>query len=186
LNGSASNFSVGSGVGSVTLAKAGSGPSAYLNGVSSSTAETGVKLSLNKVANGGGAYISVVGRRVGTAEYAAKVKISAAGAVTLEDNKLVNGVASTLVSRVISGLTYTAADQLQVRLQVTGTNPTQIRAKVWKVGATEPATWQVSTTDADLALQAAGRVGLIAYVSGTSLNTPLIVRFDDYVVTRLG
>ena len=187
LNGSVSYFSVAGGVGSVALAKPGSGPSAYLNGISSTTAETGVKLSLNKVANGGGAYISVVGRRVGTTgEYAAKVKISATGGVTLEASKVVNGASSTLASRAISGLTYTAADQLQVRLQVTGTSPTQIRAKVWKVGATEPTAWQISTTDADSVLQTAGSVGLITYVSGTALNTPLTVRVDDYVVTRLG
>ena len=187
LNGSASYFSVASGVGSVTLTRPGSGPSAYLNGVSSTTAETGAKLSLSKVANGGGAYLSVVGRRVGTTgEYAAKVKVSAAGGVTLEATKLVNGASSTLVSRAISGVTYAAADQLQVRLQVTGTSPTQIRAKVWKVGAAEPATWQISTTDAESALQTAGSVGLTTYVSGTATNTPLIVRFDDYVVTKLG
>ena len=171
LNGTASYFSVGSGLGSVTLPKPGSGPSSYLKGVSSTAAETAVKLSLNKVADGGGTFISVVGRHVGTAgEYAAKVKISTTGSVTLDATKLINGVSSSLVSKAITGLTYTVADQLQVRLQVTGTSPTQIRAKVWKVGATEPAAWQISTTDAELALQSAGYVGLITYVSGTCLE----------------
>jgi PKD repeat protein len=187
LNGSASYFSVASGLGNVTLSKPGAGPSAYLNSVSSAAAETAVKLSLNKVASGGGAFISVVGRRVGTAgEYAAKVKVAANGAVTLDATKVVGGASSTLVSRAVAGLTYTVGDQLQVRLQVTGTSPTLIAAKVWKVGATEPATWQMSASDSEAALQAPGSVGLVTYVSGTAMNTPIIVRFDDYAVTKLG
>ncbi|WP_143264661.1 PKD domain-containing protein [Arthrobacter sp. 49Tsu3.1M3] len=187
LNGSASYFSVANGVGNVTLSKPGAGPSAYLSTVSSAAAESAVKLSLNKVASGGGAFVSVVGRRVGTAgEYAAKVKIAANGAVTLDATRLVGGASSTLVSTAIAGLAYTVGDQLQVRLQVTGTSPTLIRAKVWKVGAAEPANWQISATDSDAALQAPGSAGLVTYVSGTAMNTPIIVRFDDYAVTKLG
>ena len=187
LNGSASYFSVGSGLGSVTLSKPGAGPSVYLNGVSSAAAETAVKLSLDKVASGGGAFVSVVGRHVGSAgEYAAKVKIAASGSVTLDATKLDGGVSSTLASKAITGLTYRVGDQLQVRLQVTGTSPTQIAAKVWRVGATEPAAWQITATDSAAALQAPGSVGLVTYVSGTAMNTPVIVRFDDYAVTKLG
>jgi hypothetical protein len=77
-------------------------------------------------------------------------------------------------------LTYTAGTQLQVRLQVTGTTSTTVRARVWKVGDTEPTTWRVSNIDTTTtALQAAGYIGVQSYVSGTATSTPVTVKFDD-------
>lgn len=49
-----------------------------------------------------------------------------------------------------AGLSFVAGDQLKVRMQVTGTSPTTIRAKVRKLGTTEPATWRRSITDATI------------------------------------
>ncbi|SEN55178.1 hypothetical protein [Cryobacterium luteum] len=59
-----------------------------------------------------------------------------------------------------------------------------MRAKVWKLGTTEPATWQRSTTDATAALQAAGGVGVSLYVSGSATNTPVIGSIDDLLVVQ--
>jgi hypothetical protein len=67
-----------------------------------------------------------------------------------------------------------------VRLQVTGTGPTSLRAKVWVAGTTEPAAWAVSATDATAGLQAAGSVGVGDYLSGSATNAPVVVRFDDF------
>ena len=52
---------------------------------------------------------------------------------------------------------------------------------MWRVGTTEPAAWQLSTTDATAALQAPGGLGLAVYVSGTATVVPLTVAFDDLV-----
>ena len=68
-----------------------------------------------------------------------------------------------------------------MRFQVTGTNPTTVRAKVWKVGAAEPAAWLVSTTDSTAALQAAGGVGMWVYLSSAATNAPVVATFDDLV-----
>ncbi len=48
---------------------------------------------------------------------------------------------------VVSGLTYAVGDRLEVRLQVTGTSPTTVRAKVWKSGGTEPTAWTRTSSD---------------------------------------
>jgi hypothetical protein len=116
---------------------------------------------------------------VGTSEYSARVWFQSSTLVQLQ--LLQGSTALQLVN--ISGLTYAPGTQYQVRVQVFGTSPTTIRARVWKVGATEPATWQASVTDSTAALQAAGAVGLRAYLSGTATDVPLTTKFDNFVVT---
>ena len=66
-----------------------------------------------------------------------------------------------------------------MRLQVTGTNPTTIRLKVWPAGATEPTAWQTTATDSTAALQGAGAIGLSGYLSGSVTNAPVVLRLDD-------
>ena len=68
---------------------------------------------------------------------------------------------------VVAGLTYTPGTPLRLRFQATGTNPTVLRTRVWRLGAAEPTTWTVSITDATAALQAAGGVGIMGYLSGS-------------------
>jgi PKD repeat protein len=186
LNGSAAYFSVDGSAGAINLGAAGLGPSAYLGSVLSSSTDTKVTVSQTALANGGGSIVGLIGRRVGTAgEYRAKVKISATGALTLQGTRVAAGVETTLQSVGVPGVTYAAGQQLNIRLQVTGTAPTTIRAKVWVAGTAEPAAWQVSTTDATAALQAAGSVGILAYLSGTSTNFPVGTRFDDLTTTSV-
>ncbi|MBM7798512.1 PKD repeat protein [Microlunatus panaciterrae] len=177
LNGSSGYFAVNNGTGLINLTKAGIGPNAFL-GVSATALDTTVTLSMDKVGNGGGTYLSVTGRKVGTSEYLAKVGISSAGAVTLSVTRMVSGTETTLKSAA-TGLTYSAGQQLQVRLQVTGTSPTTIAAKVWRVGTTQPSGWLVSASDATSGLQSAGGVALRAYLSGSATNFPIVVRFDN-------
>jgi len=149
-----------------------------LGGVSQTSADVGVKLSFDQGPTGGGNFASVIGRQVGSANYAARVWIRSNSGVQLQ---LMQG-GTTLTAVNIADLVYVPGQQLQVRLQVFGTSPTTIRAKVWAVGGVEPANWQLTTTDATAALQTAGSVGLNAYVSGTATNGPITVRFDEYVV----
>jgi hypothetical protein len=58
-------------------------------------------------------------------------------------------------------------------------NPTTIRSKVWAAAGPEPATWQLTGTDSTAALQAAGSVGLAAYLSSSSTSAPVIVRLSN-------
>jgi hypothetical protein len=64
-------------------------------------------------------------------------------------------------------------------MQVTGTNPTTVRLKVWPATGTEPAAWQTTATDTTAALQNPGAVGLTAYLSGSVTNGPIVLRLDD-------
>jgi PKD repeat protein len=178
LNGTSSYFSVGNGVGTMNLA-ASRGPSAYLPGVSTTAADSAVTLSLDKIGNGGGTFLGVAGRRVASSEYRGKIKVAADGSVTLQITRLAGGTETTL-SQVSAGFSVTAGQAVRLRVQVTGTSPTTVRAKAWRTGTTEPGSWLLTSTDTTAGLQAAGSVGLMAYLSGSATNAPVIARFDDF------
>jgi hypothetical protein len=62
---------------------------------------------------------------------------------------------------------------------VGGTGTTALSAKLWRAGTTEPAAWGASANDTTASLQAAGSIGLVSYLSGSSTNAPVVVTFDD-------
>jgi hypothetical protein len=175
-------FAVNNGVGQITATS--SYPRIALNSVSSTNSDVTIKVALNTIADGGGVYTSVGARTIGTNDYRAKVKVAADGRLTLYLTKVESGTETTLTSVALSSAytLTTGSTTWQVRLQAFGTSPTTVRARVWKAGTTEGSTWQLSTTDSTAALQAAGGVGMAAYLSGTSTNGPIVVSFDDLSV----
>lgn len=182
VTGSASNYSVASGTGRLRIATAGSSSYAYLGSVSSSATDIYLELASDKPASGSGLYLSVVGRRIaGSGEYRAKAQVTSTGAVNLSlIRTTASGAETTIQSDLtIGGLNYAVGDRLAMRLQVTGTGTTTIRAKVWEVGTAEPASWQRSVTDTTAGLQAAGGVGLMTYLSSSANNAPITVLLDN-------
>jgi large repetitive protein len=171
VTGGASNFSVGSGAATFSAA-AGGTSTGYLRGFSSTSTDVLVQLALTKVPTGTGTYVSVSGRAIGTQIYGAKLRFYPTGAVTVQAS---NGTAI-----VLPGLNYTAGEQLQARVQVTGTSPTTIRAKVWRVGEQEPVAWQVTGTDSTAVMQAAGGAALQFYLPAGVTNAPAAVKFDNF------
>ncbi|ROR80757.1 PKD repeat-containing protein [Plantibacter flavus] len=181
VSGGNSSFSVANGTGKISLPASGT-RTARLNAVSVTDVTVTTKITASAVADGGGVYASVIGRQVGSAFYSARVWLQANGAVRIQ---LLQG-ATALQAVTIPGLTYTAGQALQVKLQVTGTAPTTLGAKVWVAGATEPTAWQVTATDSTAGLQAAGLVGLGGYLSGSTTNGPITLTFDDFLAGATG
>jgi PKD repeat protein len=70
----------------------------------------------------------------------------------------------------------------RVRFEVTGTNPTQLRMKVWAVGSPEPAAWLLTATDSTAVVQAAGSPGFNTYLSGSATNSPVVTSIDNLTV----
>lgn len=187
--GTTSSYAVSDGAGRIRIPTAGSGNNVYLNGVSSSTTDLYLTLATDKAASGSGLYLSVVGRRVaGAGEYRAKVQLTGNGAVSLYLIRASSTGAETTLGTglTIAGLNYAVGDKLAVRLQVTGTGPTTVSARVWELGTTEPTTWQRTVTDSTAALQVPGSIGLMAYLSGSATTAPLTVLVDDLRATRVG
>ncbi|GAA2729107.1 glycoside hydrolase family 88 protein [Cellulomonas aerilata] len=130
----------------------------------------------------GSVHVALLGRRVGTAEYAGRAVVDPAGAVQVQ--ALRSG--TTLRALTLPGLTYASGDRLVVRVQVTGASPTTVRVRVWKAGAPEPTTWQVTSTDSTAGLQTAGSVGITTYLGSGALPASVVVTVDDVVVRRAG
>lgn len=183
--GAASRFSVVDGAGRMTIPASGQGLSAFLNGVASTETDVSVTVSTDKVVDGGGAFLSLAARRVGAADYRAKLRVTPGSPVTLQLVRLA-GSETTLSSFAVPGLTYTQGDALRIRAEATGTSPTTLRAKVWKVGSAEPTQWQLTTTDNTAALQQAGGVGMIVHVASSATNAPVVVAWDDLVAGAPG
>jgi PKD repeat protein len=183
LAGRTTSYAVNGGLGRITAPTAGATSSAFLNAVSSAQTDALVDLSLDKAQTGGGTYVSVVGRRVDAAnDYRGKLRLTADGKVSASVTRTVAGSEVTVTSVVVPNLTYAAGGVLRVRTQVTGTNPTTVRVRVWPAGTTEPTSWAVSATDATAALQAPGSFGLVAYLSGSATNAPMTASFDNLTV----
>ncbi|HEY5516302.1 MAG TPA: PKD domain-containing protein [Pengzhenrongella sp.] len=179
--GSASDFSVSDGIGRAVLSAPGAGLDVSLPAVSAVSTDLTFSLSTDKAVTGSGLYVSVGGRRVeGVGEYRARVQLRANGTVALVLASTAASAETVLApSAVVPGLTYSPPDRLLVRLQVTGTSPTTVRARVWKAGAPEPSTWKASRTDATPALQQPGSIGLNIYLSTSATNAPVTFLLDD-------
>lgn len=180
--GSSSAYSVSGGTGRIRISAPAVGNNAYLGSVSSAATDLSLSFATDKPATGNGLYVSVIGRRVsGSGEYRAKVSLTSTGSVNLTlVRTAANGAETTIASgAAIPGLNYAVGDRLGIRLQVSGTNPTTVRARVWELGTAEPTTWQRSVTDSTAALQVSGSLGIMTYLSGSATNAPVTVLLDD-------
>ena len=175
VSGSAASWSVGGGAGTISTVK-GSTLSAYLNSVSSNASDVSVSLRIPALPAGGSIYAGVVGRRVGTDDYNARVIVGASGSVSIQ---VLHG-GTALKSATVTGLTASAGSVLHLRMQTMGVGTTTVQARTWLDGATQPGSWQVSATDTTAALQAAGSIGVRTYVSSGLTNGPIAVGVDDF------
>ncbi|MCW2527231.1 MAG: hypothetical protein JWM76_2091 [Pseudonocardiales bacterium] len=180
-----SAFSVNGSAGVINQT-AGTTFSAYLNSVSSNDTDVRFLVADNKVPTGGGTYITVAGRKVaGQGEYRAKVQLVAGGVVKIQLIRANSTGTETAIgtAATVTGLSYTAGMVLQLRMQVTGINPTTFQAKVWNNTTAEPGSWQVTTTDSTTGLQTAGSIGLLTYASGSTTNAPQSITVDTLRAT---
>jgi PKD repeat protein len=186
LRGSSSYFSVGGGVGAIRMTAAGSGPWTYLDSVASTATDTAVTMATDKAATGSGTYLTLIGREIsGVGAYRAVARLQAGGAVSLAMSRRTAAGAVTAIGPTVtvSGLSYAVGDRLRLRLVVSGSGTTALKAKIWKVGQPEPAAWLVTGSDATSGYQAPGTVGVMTYLSSNATNAPVVANFDALSVT---
>lgn len=177
-----SRTAVTGGAGVLTLPSAGASADAYLGATTRTSADVTTTMSLDKLADGGGAYLTTYGRRISTtADYRARVLVKSTGSASIYVAALKgSSTVVSLSSTVTAAGTVTPGSPIHVRLQVTGTSPTTVRAKLWLGSAAEPTAWTVTgTADSYADLQVPGSVGANAYLSGSSTNAPLAVSLLD-------
>ncbi|WP_354570324.1 PKD domain-containing protein [Glaciihabitans sp. UYNi722] len=172
----ATQFSVAAGIGKITAAPFQTS-AASLGSVSTSDTDVTVGFSLDSMPTAS-SYTKVLGRQIGTSAYSGEGYINSAGAVIL----LLEQGSTTLRQLTIPGLVYTAGTKLKLHVRVTGTSPTTVQASLWQASATEPATWQLSTTDSTAGLQAAESIGVALYESAAS-TAPITASFTNLVAS---
>ena len=181
--GTAANFSVSPGVGSILFPSAGATRTAYLLANARTDADVAAAMNVSNVGTGSGLTAAVVGRLVSSGnDYRATARFNPAGTITLTLSRVVAGAATNLGTAVtVAALTYVAGTSISVRVQVTGTAPTTVRARAWLTGATEPTTWAISATDSTAALQVPGSVGLVGYLASNVTNAPTTWRITSFI-----
>lgn len=172
--GTASALSVDGSAGVVSLAP-GSTRTMTLAGVSANASDSEMSFSLGAVPTGGGAYSSIFGRVVGSQYYGANVWVKSTGVVAV----VLKQGTTVLSTTTVPGITYTANAPLTLRLQVIGTSPTTIRAKVWPTGSAEPSAWLATATDSTAGLQTTGSVAVQTTLSASS-TTGSITKIDSF------
>ena len=175
LRGTASRFSVANGVGKIALpASAANTVYADLNDVSSANTRLDAVFSVDSLVEG--QYVALVGRRVGSTNYIARLRMQADGGVKLY---LLQDGATSIAPVLQVPISIVPGEKYVVSMEVTGANPTTVKAKLWKQSEAEPA-WQREGTNALAALQVPGAVSVFAYVPNTT--TGGAVSFDSITV----
>ncbi|WP_344710937.1 PKD domain-containing protein [Aeromicrobium flavum] len=171
---SAQRYSVSGGAGVLALPAGGTVAATLGEVESANTRVTGV-FSVDKLYEA--TYVSLVGRKVGSNEYYARLRLAADGSVRL--NLLRNPGTIGVGTQFVPNLTIVPGEKYRLAIEVTGSGTTTVRGKVWKDGAAEP-DWQRTATDATAALQAPGAVGVWGTLPAAgSAAAPLSVKWDD-------
>ncbi|WP_432541216.1 hypothetical protein [Kineococcus sp. SYSU DK002] len=185
VTGGSSTFSVSGGLGQVASPRNAT-TTATLGAVRTTTADVQVTASASPLPTVGGLVLTSVARRVDASnDYRVTARLYSGKAVNLSLLRKVAGTQTTLGTTSVAGLTVAAGQKLQLRTQVTSTNPTTVRAKVWATGTPEPVDWQVSATDSSPALQVPGNPTLSTYLSSGANTSSVKVAFDDFSVKEV-
>jgi len=158
---------------------------AHLAGVSSQNTDLSADVSLDKLPDVGSVYVGLTGRGTSNDSYRGSAVIATNGGVRVNVSKVVGGVETAISTSVtVPAVTYTSGATLHVRVQVTGTGTTTLKIRAWS-GATEPSTWQVTSTDTTASLQNAGGVGIRGYMSASTTNGPMSLQLDKIVASTV-
>ncbi|GMA86203.1 hypothetical protein GCM10025868_14530 [Angustibacter aerolatus] len=182
VQGPAAETSVANGTGRVAVRTPGSANAVYLPQPVDVVRRRAARHRPGRSRPGQRRYVSVIGRRIDdTSGYRVRLRVLSDGSVTAALLATQGRTSTTLATKSLAGVEYTAGQRLVVRVQADGTAPTALRAKVWPSGQGEPAAWTLSATDSTAALQRAGSVAASLYVSSGATSTQTLV-LDDLSV----
>jgi hypothetical protein len=177
--GSASDYSVGSGVGSHVCATTNVSRRTFISSVGADV-DLFCKITVPATSTGGSQFGSVVARYTDADNlYYVRLEFTTANAVNFTLRKRTGGTDTQLASYTTS-MTHSAGTAYRVRFQVVGST---LRGKVWRdADELEPPAWQVTATDTDQPSAAA--VGMRSIVSTGNTNTNPTIQYDDFFNIR--
>lgn len=172
MAGSSAVASVNGGVGQLS-GGIGRTVSATLGEVAVTDVSVQTDLTLVQAPTGGGVYLGLGGRKVGTTDYRATLYFRSTGIVDLRIDRTIDGVETVLATQRLSG-TFAAGAPLTARFEIEGS---ALRAKAWATGTAEPTAWTVTATDTTPALQRPGALFLDMYTASSATRAQ-VVRVD--------
>lgn len=181
MSGSATAASVNGTQGVLALAPGGTRHLA-LQGVSLTNSESALDYTMQYGPEAGAAgYVGLTARNSASNAYTLQAWHRSNGTVWLVAQQS-NG--TVIASKSISGLTWKRGDSFSMKVEVSGTNPTNLRGKIWAKGAAEPQTWQLEATDSTAGLQQAGYPAVRDVLGSTAPGTGTVV-FDRVAIRNL-
>ncbi len=172
--GSAAEYNVGSGVGTMAV---GSVNSSRIMTVLSPSADMDVQsdFSTSVLAAGGSHYVGVAARYIDVNNYyQVRCQMTTAQVMNLSLRRRVGGTETELASLTTS-LTHAASTFFTMRLRIVGS---VLWGKIWAVGTPEP-DWMVSATDTQITVS--GRVGVRSILDAANSNPlPVTFTYDNF------
>jgi hypothetical protein len=166
VRGSSSDYLVRGGSGIMKVPPAES-RSAFLNSTSRETADLSATVEINKP----GSTVLMLGRKVKADDYRTVIKLTGGRNILVSLASAQAGDTVQLSNTIRLMGSYRAGNEIKIRMQVFGVNPTVIRAKVWRTAEPEPASWSVTAQDGFDRLQRSGVVGVEASRPDAALDS---------------
>jgi hypothetical protein len=166
VRGSSSDYLVRGGSGIMKVPPAES-RSAFLNKTSRETADLSATVEINKP----GSTVLMLGRKVKADDYRTVIKLTGGRNILVSLASAQAGDTVQLSNTIRLMGSYRAGNEIKIRMQVFGVNPTVIRAKVWRTAEPEPASWSVTAQDGFDRLQRSGVVGVEASRPDAALDS---------------
>jgi large repetitive protein len=131
---------------------------------------------------GGGSYTYIAVRHTASGEYRIRARL-APTSTTLQVTSLLSGTETVLAQTTVAGLVYNLGDVLRIQVQCERFGHDSAPGQ--GVEPSEPAAWQIDTTNSNAVLQGPGTFGLLGYLSsGAGTVAPLTFQFDNLSVTQ--
>jgi hypothetical protein len=175
LRGSSPDYAVRRGIGIMEVPPAES-RGAFLNRASRETADISATIEINKL----GSTVLVLGRRLKADDYRAVIKLTSRAGLSVSLASRQAGETVPLSNTVSLIGKYHRGEQIKIKMQVFGVNPTIIRAKVWRAAEVEPQAWSVTAQDGFDRLQRSGVIGIAASRPGGAPH-PVRLSVLDFV-----
>ena len=180
------NFSVSGGNGHIANPSTNLVQTATLLGVQARDVNMAVRVTATHPPAGANAYAYLILRRVSSSTYyLARLRFAPTGQALVQVFRRTATATDALGTEVaVSGLTVGTNTPIMVRAEAFGALPT-LRMRAWAAGQPEPAAWQFTFADTGpTAIQPAGAVAIMTYVSTAVTNGPITFNFAALSATN--
>lgn len=172
--GSASDYSVGTGVGQHNVTTENAFRITTLT-TGNSNCDFTISVASNKLASGQSQIVELLGRRLDANNlYLTRVAFQTSGVVEISIRKFVAGVETLIAANLNTALTHVANTFFSIRLSVQGTT---IKSKVWLTSTTEPTAWNRTATDSSITTGTT--LGVRTLLPTGTGNEPVVFSFDN-------